>query len=158
MSEQAPVGVETATEDPEGFEPEDFRAKDFYLDTLMTFIVGSDNLDPDSSIGITLTVGGNVVTGDLISYGAWGESIVDTLTEASTAIGEAFGKVHHGVIKADQERNSRRDRLRLAIPNRRYIHMKNVQLNPGDVNTVKLALWRGVLDDVDGWSLGRLGK
>jgi hypothetical protein len=36
--------------------------------------------------------------------------------------------------------------------------MKNVQLNPGDVNTVKLALWRGVLDDVDGWSLGRLGK
>jgi hypothetical protein len=138
--------------------PEDFSAKDFYLDTLIDFIAGPDNDAPDSSMSMTLTVNGTVVTGDLISAGRWAEQVLQSITDAVEPIGKAFRRVHEAATDFDKKRTAEREALDQPPIARRFVHLQSVQLNPGHPNTVNLPLWRAPLADVDGWTLGRLGK
>ncbi len=111
-------------------------------------LVGSLNIE----IGITLTVGGRVISGNLISHQAY----FDKLAEDASA---PFARI------ASEETAETMKKLILAYkpgapsegePAAQYLHLKDCQLFTNEAQPVGTgALWRGKISAVDGFTLGR---
>ncbi|WLG37634.1 gas vesicle accessory protein GvpU [Pseudomonas rhodesiae] len=111
-------------------------------------LVGSLNIE----IGITLTVGGSIISGNLVSH----QSYFDKLAEDVSA---PFAKI------ASEETAETMKNMILAYkpgepgaddPASQYLHLKDCQLFTNGVQpTGSGALWRGKISAVDGFTLGR---
>lgn len=103
-------------------------------------------------MGITLTVGGAIVTGTLIGVRQYFD-----LFAANYAAGLKLEPEHnfHKLLRAPLENLDRQDeKYPDKLPN--YIHLQDAKyyMSNGFVPADGL-LWRGKLDTVDGWSLGQ---
>lgn len=140
--------------DPDGYTLDDVRSKDWFLDTVLTFVHGFNDEHPSGIVGLTVTSNGVVVSGLAISRAEWIAGVVGQYNEAGadeTAkyIDQVFQKAHNAVIGQAKER----DEADLPSRARGFLHMKDVRLGAGDTYT-QVPLWRGSLADITGWSLG----
>lgn len=132
-------------------------------DHFLQFLIGVLNKDSSAAIGVTLTVGGSQISGDLIGGAAYFE-------EFSSAFAKAFGRGDEAATAGlKQSMNKFGDVYRsngseadaesdADSPPPVYVHMRNAQqFAPGGLPIPgNGCLWRGKLNAVDGFSLGKL--
>ncbi|MEP0886413.1 hypothetical protein NDI49_33300 [Trichocoleus sp. ST-U3] len=108
------------------------------------------------SLGVTLTIHGSLISGNIISYQRYLEGIAQGFESAT-------GNQEIGQILAESYRNASQGYQEALIeeglkglPHHQYIHLSNARFIFGDiiVPTEIGVYWRGRLDEVDGFSLG----
>ncbi len=116
--------------------------KDWFLELLVSVVNKNDN----GSLEVTLTVGGFLVTGSLISN-----------KEYFRLLGKEFNadneKGFSGII---DHLNNQKSESKISVA---YIHLKDaffVIPGPKPIPTNKGVLWRGKLSDVSGFNIGTL--
>ena len=108
-----------------------------------------------ASFGVTLTVGGLIITGTLIGGKEYLELLASSVDAAG--FGKKEGEEETALGKLVRSYSHLYDDVKFdtfATPG--YIHLKNVQFIPvsGTGNTFNGVLWRGRLMEVSGWTLG----
>ncbi|SEL80964.1 gas vesicle accessory protein GvpU [Paenibacillus sp. OK003] len=101
------------------------------------------------SIGIILTVGGSLVTGILAS----GKEYMEATAEMFQGKGE--GSEHFVGLFGDFAKTYSKEEL--DDYSVEFIHLKEAILIQGN-SEYKVGLWRGKINSVDGYSIGRLEK
>ena len=120
--------------------------KDILLEGLVTIVNTTVNL----SIGMTLNIGGQIITGDLISYREYLDQLGKPFGQANDEYG--LGETLQGLFEnlaGDLAEISQGD---VTIVEPDFIHMKSVVMHP---EKLCLPLWRGKLTSVDGFVLER---
>lgn len=112
--------------------------------------------EQDISLGVTLTIHGLLISGNIISFQKYLEGIAQGLESAT-------GNQKIGQILAESYRNAsqeysetRREEGLEELPPRQYIHLSDAKFRFGDsvVSPGTGVYWRGRLDEVDGFFLG----
>lgn len=139
-------------DDPDGFTLDDVQPRDGYLDILLSAMNGfKDELE--GSFGVTLVVGGSVVSGTAIGRKEWIRLFVESLQDnGADFLVKVLGDTWPDAQKYFENDYDRRDALNLRTRKRAFIHLKDARVHNGA--THKVGLWRGSLDSVDGWSMG----
>lgn len=102
---------------------------------------------------VTLTVGGSLISGQIMGRVQWIDELMDhygDLTSGLRAFRESWVEVVDEIQKAE-----------VAGPYDTMIHLKNARWysdGTGSGIPVEGAFWRGRLNQVQGWTLGSLGK
>jgi hypothetical protein len=133
---------------------EETEAVSLSVDPMLEMLVSSAE-ELDFSLGITLTIHGLLISGNIISYQRYLEGIAQGFESAT-------GNQKIGQILAESYRNAsqeyseiRREQGLGELPPRRYIHLSDARFRFGD-SVVSLGTgvyWRGRLDEVDGFFL-----
>ncbi len=117
---------------------------------LTTWIRSAEN--ETASIGITLLVGGLLVSGMTISLGQWLEALGGSLAKGlgnsgdGAQIGDLFkSRADEWRAERSKETSERFEPV--------YVHLKDVEIWSGNAFN-KFPIWRGRLKSVDGWALG----
>jgi hypothetical protein len=129
-------------------------------DHVLAGLVATVNRLAGTELGVTLYVGGTIISGVLIS----GRSYFDQLSEATAraADGEAFAEVFRhvaagylsgeGPAGTEADEPSEANSVRTA-----YLHLRATTVHvPGIAAAIEQGLWRGRLSAVDGWAFGNL--
>lgn len=133
------------------------RSVDCFLQSLVSIVN-----DESASIPITLSVGGLLISGDMIGGKAYFNEFArqfkggfrDISSETASTIEKAFkrlGDVYDPVQKEVQGS--------APIPKPHMVHLRDAQIYLSGASpepSEKGVLWRGRLEAVDGFSLGRL--
>lgn len=123
-------------------------------DLLLESLVATAATDPDFTIGLTLSVNGAIVSGDLVSLDAWlGD--VSSLLARTGEVGARFGEAFESQVQQAQ--------LHLASEDPQvygYLHLRNAAVLHGEVQlpTVPDGLWRIRIAHVSGWQMGTLTR
>lgn len=121
--------------------------KDWLLESFVNVV----NKNSDSTIGITLTTHGFLITGDLIG----GKAYFDELGHLLGTISEA--KVHEYYKKIGEEIYSEENQKNESGPS--FLHLKNAKFYNAAGNSIPSnseTLWRGKISDICGFTLGKL--
>lgn len=127
----------------------DGRQTDWLLQWLVQF-VNRTSLD----IGVTLTVGGSFVHGDLISH----DSYFELMAKGFSAAFAKFDGVDVDQLEETVKGMNIRPEIQEGeeLPPCQYLHLKNVRVSAGSESiSFSGALWRGKISAVEGFSLGR---
>ncbi|MCJ1710366.1 hypothetical protein MT344_04105 [Clavibacter michiganensis subsp. phaseoli] len=139
--------------DPHGYSIDELLPKDAALQDLIVGTTGTDD-DSEDTLGLTLLVSGQTVSGTVISRRVWASEVVGHLSSVrgDDALTESVRTTWAG--RRDQADGIMAERVEqdLPLPARRYVHMRQVRI--GGSAGVDVSHWRGVLDDVNGWTLG----
>jgi hypothetical protein len=142
------------------------RETTFPFDPELMRLVGFINIVDGAEIGLTLHVGGCVVSGMLISMAQFYRLLVKDFTDlnrltehsdrdAAASFAEFYRSPLEGAEKALDE--YRKSQTLTVPPSPRHIHLRYAQtLVPGG-QPLTQSLWRGRLTEVDGWSIGNFG-
>ncbi|NNC10335.1 hypothetical protein HII28_00350 [Planctomonas sp. JC2975] len=127
-------------------------AYDLYLSALISWVVGIDDEHEEGTASVTLTVPGAVVSGQIISRGAWRKAVaaqVGSFNEpAGKGLDELFGTFEEEIPKGPEARNERL-----------HIHLGDVSLwQDGSNEPLRFKTWRGRLTQVSGWSIGSISR
>lgn len=147
-------------------------------DTILTLLVKAANASVEpirNGIGVTLTVGGSLVSGQIIPHWQWFEENEKTIRSQDPAdlpeensFGYLFGYVRSGVLsrRDDQQKiNEMIEKLPesvreyITVDDRTdHIHLANTRFFQAGFGGIPAngMLWRGRLREVSGWSLGLL--
>ena len=125
---------------------------DVYLDALLSFL--DQDEAKETSVTVTLLVGGTLVCGELIGHDRWQDELQAMLDGIGGSV-ELLGKLFKAV---DESGEPQPDGVPLY-----FVHLRNVLIITnyrgtlqGDVpQGIEHPLWRGRLSDVQGWTLGR---
>ncbi|WP_163187035.1 hypothetical protein [Cellulosimicrobium sp. SL-1] len=135
-----------------------FKGIDRELETLLVIMLGRDGRASEGSFGLTVTVGGTIISGLVVSYGNWHEELVSTMRNggALDAITDGLESLRQTRFEAMDEKRAEREAKGLISPAVQYIHFKEAVVVPSDGNAANLKAgpWRVRLDRVDGWFLG----
>lgn len=108
-----------------------------------------------SSMSITLSTNGGVVSGHLITRDVWKSLWSDQLkgatgtgVEALSTFPDDLDAAIDGAVQESGAEPPKDDGLRY------FVHLKNATLFVPGVDRIGFPLWRGRLDSVTGWSLG----
>lgn len=129
------------------------------IDWLLQVFVDVINSSRGLSIGVTLTVGGATIVGDLIGYDDWMEEAATAFEksegEVGTKIGPILAKAMRSSWQPEPDDDSEPKQL---LPH--YIHLRNARIylsaDAGPVPSNKGLLWRGRLAEVDGFAFGAM--
>jgi hypothetical protein len=104
-------------------------------------------------MGITLTVGGALISGNLISAQAYFQRVIESVTNVSKP-GENPG------VDAVTELLKARTPLGGGPIAAQYIHLRDARIYNGGSDPLPTngSNWRGKIASVDGFSLGRIGN
>lgn len=119
-------------------------------DSLLAFLV---NLCNESSleVGITLTVGGNLITGKLIS----GRKYCNEVASQMEAAGETGATIAKYYREFGEEYFGKQDDDNFVTPE--MIHLENAKVVGAGSVIQNLGFWRGRLRSVEGHTIGELG-
>jgi hypothetical protein len=140
--------------DPDGYTLDDVAAKDWYLDTLINFMLGRDDQEP-GELGLTVQSNGVLVSGMVISRPVWIEGNLKKLIDGtkgepvSGSLGELFNETNDWLASEV----NRRLEADLPYRVRKFLHMRDVRILYGNTH-VQVPFWRGSVADITGWSLG----
>lgn len=133
--------------------------KDWFLETFINIVNGSKGME----IGMTLTVGGNIVSGLLVSGEVYFELVAQTMSDNFSeengrgSIYEAFAA--HGHLYREKEMEIAKNTEGYSPT---YFHLIDAHhIFPGaQIPTEEGVVWRGKISDVSGFSIGTsvLGK
>jgi hypothetical protein len=108
-------------------------------------------------LGVTLNIKGLIITGFIISQSNYFESLISGLkdtdqdSEIKDSLLEFLSGLKEKLAAKSEQKNSHE------FP--RFIHLRNVKIYPSEgrgMPTYGDALWRGIIDSVDGFSLGEM--
>lgn len=106
------------------------------------------------SLGVTLTIHGLLISGNIISYQKYLEGIAQGFESAT-------GNQEIGQILAESFRNASQEYMEIRreegleeLPPPLYIHLSDARFMSGNTIVQKGVYWRGRLDEVDGFFLG----
>lgn len=122
------------------------------VDWLLQWLCGFVN-ETDTRVGITLTVGGNVITGTLIPHSAYFERLAKDISAPFAAAGQDAQKTMHDRILGFNQPVDPETQLPV-----QYLHLDNARVHTGGNQILpgKGTLWRGKLAAVEGFVLGEL--
>lgn len=127
----------------------DGRQTDWLLQWLVKFVNGT-SLD----IGVTLTVGGSFIHGDLISHDSYFELMSSNFSSAFSKFEGVDVEEFKETIKSMNAQPESKEGADL--PPCQYLHLKNVKVSSGSGPlSFTGALWRGKISAVEGFNLGR---
>lgn len=115
--------------------------KDFALENLVKIV------NAGLTLGITLTVHGNIVTGNMVSGKEYMESVVNTFKDINEH-GEALASIYRSyssIYDGEDETGPVE-----------FVHLKDAVIFQGTIRH-NVGLWRGKINTVDGYSFGYLG-
>lgn len=121
------------------------------IDHVLTRIVAIFNNSEDMRIGLTVTVGGSVVTGTLVS----GATYFETMNELHSKSGllpvwQPEVEFYREMIDSDEPFD-----LSVEVERTTFLHLIDASVYGGN-QLVGLRAWRGRLSEVSGWSIGSL--
>ncbi|MEU6054251.1 hypothetical protein ABZ829_28000 [Streptomyces xanthochromogenes] len=129
------------------------KVDDIYLQALSLLVAQS----PENSAGITLTVPGAVVRGELVGHEAWTAAWAVQMR----ALGRGTGVEAVAGIPDQVERLSAVIREEMGLDpaadagHGEFLHLRNATIVTGAPGTsISGVLWRGRVSDVSGWSMG----
>lgn len=126
---------------------------DLYLQMLITLL---GHGGPGASMSITLSTNSGVIYGDLVTRetwkGLWTEFLITEGGVEAGAYGDFPGAVDSALTKAQEAEGSEQPEDD-DLP--RFIHLKGATLLAPTNNRITLPFWRGRLDSVCGWSIGK---
>lgn len=124
------------------------RSTDWLLQWVVDFVSRTD-----LEIGITLTIGGNLVSGRLISHKKYFEVLSEDLSKAFEAVGsepaKAIKDLFASFVPAEHAGEEE--------PSPQYLHLRESRVftsSGGPISSVG-ALWRGKISSVDGIIFGQ---
>lgn len=139
-----------------------------YLLRILVDVVNRGRL----SFDITVTVGGKLVSGHLVSAATWFDGVASLIDiqggEGGVALSIPFRQLRddyrvHGMlsgleweIKADSESEEGTKPVGSSDSLPVFIHLKDAAIWHGSTD-LRVGYWRGRLCEVQGWSLGRMG-
>ncbi|MEN5216836.1 gas vesicle accessory protein GvpU [Pseudomonas pudica] len=139
---------------------EDLEANDFVkvhwegrgVDQILQWAVDTANAHKGNQFPITLTIGGNLVSGILISADAYLDEWAEQFS--SNFSGDIQTRVRDEVLGWKDEGAPYEERY---VPSQ-FIHLKQAETYTSSGRPIVAggSLWRGKLNSVDGFSLGRL--
>ena len=110
--------------------------------------------EQDISLGVTLTIHGLLIAGNIISFQKYLEGIAQGFESAT-------GNQKIGQIIAESYRNASQEYLKIRteqgleeLPHRLYIHLSDAKFMCGNGTVQTGVYWRGRLEEVDGFFLG----
>jgi hypothetical protein len=125
------------------------------VDPMLEMLVSSAE-ELDFSLGITLTIHGLLISGNIISLQKYLEGIAQGLESATgnQKIGQILAESIRNASQEDSE--TRREQGLEELPPRQYIHLSDARFRFGTsvVPPETGVYWRGRLDEVDGFFLG----
>jgi hypothetical protein len=145
------------------------RPKDRRKDAILSLLVKSLTQMPDDKIeegpGVTLTVGGLVISGRLVPDWRWFEEQRPNPESDDSVMGyfaTELKKMHdrrRELFERDAESLTDEER-EIAVVEPKHIHLKDAQIFSGDtlVTPAEGTYWRGRLSEVSGWSYGALRR
>lgn len=140
-------------------------------DDALSVLVSLINDSQDGAYGITLTVGGTVVTGTLIPNTTWMREVAELHPlgpDGNEGIRVLFSTFREDLEKVRADEESLREAQDRGLPEHmvaaaqathstEFIHLKRVwfmgQAQPGNLER---SYWRGRLEEVTGWAPGIL--
>lgn len=129
----------------------DGRQVDWLLQWLGAFIN-----DSKVTVGVTLTIGGNQITGTLISHQMYFERLADDFSTPFGAQSPELQQVLHARILAfHSPESAAEEQMPL-----QYIHLDNARVHAGGNQILpnKGTLWRGKISAVEGFILGEISN
>lgn len=123
------------------------------VDWLLQWLGGFIN-DSKVSVGMTLTIGGNQITGTMISHQAYFERLAkDFSTPFGAQSSELQQVLHARILAFNSEESAEDDQLPV-----QYIHLDNARVHAGGNQILpdKGTLWRGKISAVEGFILGEI--
>lgn len=121
--------------------------RDAVLDTFV-YIINENDIE----MGLTLFVGGLIVTGDLISFKKYLEGIGESFQESESEVAKSIGEVISSIIPEKTEDKESEEGQDSSDVN--FIHLQNVTVISSNTN-YSVPFWRGSLASVDGFSFGK---
>lgn len=112
--------------------------------------------DTNMKIGVTLTVGGNMITGTLIPHQAYFERLAKDISAPFSVSGpEAQEAMHARVLSFHTEQDD--DAIQSPV---QYIHLDNARVHAGGNQILpdKGTLWRGKISAVEGFIIGEISS
>jgi hypothetical protein len=126
---------------------------DLYLSLLLTMIESGDAV---TSMSIMLSTTSGVVTGDLVSREAWKALWTETILTKANASAGSMGLFPDTVDRLIEEVRSEDGASGDSDDsNPHFVHLKDAVVFVGK-DRINLRFWRGRLDSVVGWSLGKV--
>lgn len=119
-------------------------------DSILEFFVQASNKH-DFSLDITLNVKGAVVTGTLVSAKEYFDSLSETFEDGS----DIAQKLSEELAKAGESVQESQS------PEAHFIHLKNAKVYCGDSKPTPSKgkiMWRGKLNEIDGFFLGKISE
>lgn len=123
-------------------------SSDASKDSILEFFVQATNKH-DFSLDITLNVNGAIVTGTMVSA----KEYFDQMSEKFEEGNEISQKLSDHLAKAGESVSSNED------AETHFIHMKHTKVYNGDTKPTPSKgkiLWRGKLEEIDGFFLGKI--
>jgi hypothetical protein len=123
------------------------------IDWLLQWFVKFAN-QTSTTTGVTLTVGGAQISGDLISHQSYFEQLADIYSRAFLKLdGVDVDQVKQLILSFKPAPDAPDDK---ASPPCQYLHLSNVTVLSGSQQlAIQNGLWRGKITAVDGFILGR---
>jgi hypothetical protein len=146
---------DASSTDPHGYTREDLRAADGLLDFFLTIALGVE--ESESNFGITLSVGGQLVSGNAISRGTWQKLWMQSVRTANADFADAMEPAYDRLMGFYLDHLKEREEGDLPRPPHGYIHLRDAALWQGGT-PIEIGLWRGRLDRLDGWSMGVISQ
>lgn len=142
-------------DDPDGLSREDVSPRDLPLYYLLSTTVGFDD-DKEGSFGITMSLGGQVVSGLVISRKAWLERMQQLVRDeaGAEALADGLGMMGDTIATVTAENKARREALNLPPATRQFIHLRDVRVYLPGGDNLDVKLWRADLKHLTGWTLG----
>ncbi|OSN16574.1 hypothetical protein BV330_03894 [Pseudomonas syringae pv. actinidiae] len=106
-------------------------------------------------LGVTLSVGGNLVSGHLISHDTYFEQLADDISAPFSSFGNGTDATMKEMILSFKPGESSED-----TPAFHFIHLKDCRTYSTDGNPICDAgvLWRGRISAVDGLTIGLIAE
>jgi len=123
---------------------------DWLLQWLVKFVANTK-----VELGVTLTVGGNLVSGHLISHDSYFEQLAEDISKPFTQFANGTDESMKEMILSFKPGDSSED-----TPAFHFIHLKDCRTYSSDGNPVCEAgvLWRGRIAAVDGFTIGLIAR
>lgn len=129
------------------------------LQFLVTFVTDSES---EGSLGLTVTVGGTLITGQLVSYRTWFHRLEMLAAEQAMSAAQFVGAIGSWVSDQHAQFKGADDE---PLPS--HVHLADARIVQGAhypldgvvtlIPAAPALMWRSRLDRIDGWSLGELG-
>ncbi|ACU95104.1 MULTISPECIES: hypothetical protein [Saccharomonospora] len=125
-------------------------------DFLLQAFVDAANQMEDFSMGVTLSVAGGIISGDLVTAPRWMDEVATLVemegSEAAYHVANVY-REQAGLYKKRAAQN--RGEVHGEVT---YIHLRDAQwlLDGHRLGPTPGMHWRGLLTEVSGWALGRL--
>lgn len=127
----------------------DGRQTDWLLQWAARFIEKTD-----LSIGITLTIGGGLVSGVLISSKLYFETLSDDIAQPFAEFGDDVAESMRGLMLSFSHAEDHED----GAPAEQFLHLQDARVytTPSGAISDKGVLWRGKVSAVQGFTFGQM--